>query len=173
MPLRYYRSKMSAAHNRPAPNLVIRSFRPGDEAAFRALNEAWISRYFRLEPADEKVLSNPLSTIIDPGGQIIFALVNDLHVGCCALLPTNDTEFEVAKMAVSTDWQGRGIGRAVLAATIDKAREMGAKRLYLETNHQLAPAIHLYEALGFRHVPKERLHASPYARADVFLEMFL
>jgi len=56
---------------------------------------------------------------------------------------------------------------------VDAARAMGAKRLYLETNHVLGPAIHLYEALGFTHVPAERLTPSPYARADVFLEMWL
>jgi putative acetyltransferase len=56
---------------------------------------------------------------------------------------------------------------------LDAARAMGAKRLYLETNHALLPAIHLYQAVGFTHLPKERVVASPYARADVFMEMWL
>jgi len=47
------------------------------------------------------------------------------------------------------------------------------KRLYLETNQVLLPAIHLYEAVGFTHLPKVRVVASPYARADVFMEMWL
>ena len=45
--------------------------------------------------------------------------------------------------------------------------------LYLETNHVLTPAIHLYEAVGFRNLPQERVTPSPYARADVFMEMVL
>ena len=76
--------------------------------------------------------------------------------------------YEVAKMAVAEEWQNRGIGRRVLAYTIEQARVLGAKRLYLETNSKLANAIHLYEALGFRHLPPRH---SPYIRANVFMEL--
>ena len=78
--------------------------------------------------------------------------------------------FEMAKLAVAEDCQGCGVGRKVLERTIEEARAMGAKRLYLETNHTLKNAIHLNEALGFRHLPPR---ASHYARADVFMEMDL
>jgi putative acetyltransferase len=151
----------------------IRPFRFGDESAFRKLNERWISQYFKVEEADEKVFSDPVGTILHPGGQILFAEMGGKLVGCCALVPIADREFEVAKMAVDPEFQGKGIGRSLLRAVVDAGREMGARRLYLETNHQLGPAIHLYEELGFRHVPAHRVHASPYARADVFMELFL
>jgi ribosomal protein S18 acetylase RimI-like enzyme len=141
----------------------IRPFRFGDESAFRKLNERWISQYFKVEEADEKVFSDPVGTILHPGGQILFAEMGGIA----------DREFEVAKMAVDPEFQGKGIGRSLLRAVVDAGREMGARRLYLETNHQLGPAIHLYEELGFRHVPAQRVHASPYARADVFMELFL
>jgi putative acetyltransferase len=45
--------------------------------------------------------------------------------------------------------------------------------LYLETNHALTPAIHLYEDVGFRHIPKERVKPSLYERTEVFMEMVL
>jgi putative acetyltransferase len=151
----------------------IRPFRFGDESAFRKLNERWISQYSKVEEADEKVFSDPVGTILHPGGQILFAEMGGKLVGCCALVPIADREFEVAKMAVDPEFQGKGIGRSLLRAVVDAGREMGARRLYLETNHQLGPAIHLYEELGFRHVPAQRVHASPYARADVFMELFL
>ena len=38
----------------------IRPFRFGDESAFRKLNERWISQYFKVEEADEKVFSDPV-----------------------------------------------------------------------------------------------------------------
>jgi len=88
-------------------------------------------------------------------------------------MPMGPNEFEVSKMAITASAQGLGAGRFQLQGVVDAARAMGAKRLYLETNHVLGPAIHLYEALGFTHVPAERLTPSPYARADVFLEMWL
>jgi ribosomal protein S18 acetylase RimI-like enzyme len=153
--------------------LLIREFEPGDETHFRRLNEEWIVRYFALETKDEYSFSDPQHTILDHGGRIFFAVRDDEVVGCCALLALAPGEFEVSKMAVTPSSQGSGIGRRLLESAIAGARSCGARRLYLETNHTLAPAIHLYESLGFRYVPSERVVSSPYARADVFMELYL
>jgi hypothetical protein len=48
-----------------------------------------------------------------------------------------------------------------------------ATRLYLETNSKLQNAIHVYESLGFTHLPAESVKPSPYARANVYMEMWL
>jgi len=40
--------------------------------------------------------------------------------------------------------------------------------IYLETNDRLLDAIHLYEQLGFRHLPPK---TSEYTRANVFMEL--
>jgi putative acetyltransferase len=156
----------------PAPGeITIREFEPGDEAAFRQLNEEWITRYFRIEAKDLEALLDPQANILAPGGRIFFAAIDGECVGCCALVPTGDGEFEVAKMAVTATRQGIGIGRKLLQSTVDAARSMGTRRLYLETNHVLTPAIRLYESIGFRHMAPG--HVSPYARADVFMEIML
>ena len=76
-------------------------------------------------------------------------------------------------MAVTPAWQGRGLGRKLLEHVIHQARQLKAKRLYLETNSRLVPAIRLYESLGFRHLPADRVIPSPYQRADVYMEFFL
>ena len=156
-----------------AGDVYIREFRAGDEAIFRELNEEWITRYFKMEPADEEKLGDPRGQILDRGGRILLAFEGDRGVGCCALIPMGAQEFEVAKMAVTDTHQGKGIGHRLMAATIAKAREIGATRLYIETNHTLTPAIRLYRAHGFRELPPERAVQSPYARADVFLELVL
>ncbi len=153
-------------------DLKLRNFRPEDAGAFRLLNEAWIEKYFRLEEKDRETLAKP-QEILDAGGQIVMALLGEERVGCCALIRIGESEYEVAKMTVSDEYRGRGYGRAVLAGTIEEARRMGATRLYLETNSSLTPAIKLYESLGFKHVPPEQVHPSPYARADVYMEMEL
>ena len=159
--------------NNRAPEVHLRSFRPGDEAAFRELNEAWIAKYFRIEDADRKVLGNPVANILGPGGHIFFAIMDARPVGCCALLPMEPGSFELAKMAVDDGQRGRGIGRKLLEYTLARARQVGAQRLYLETNRKLENALHLYESVGFRHLPPERVTPSPYARANVFMEMQL
>jgi putative acetyltransferase len=153
--------------------LQVRDFREGDAEAFRRLNEEWIVKFFKLEPKDEYVFANPKETILDKGGRIFFVVEGDVALGCCALLKLAEGEFEVGKMAVTESAKGRGLGRMVLTAAIDAARKSGATRLFLETNHALTPAIALYESLGFQHMAAEKVKASPYARADVAMELFL
>ena len=154
-------------------DLTIREFQAGDEVAFRRLNEEWIVREFVLEPKDQYSLTDPQGTILDHGGRIFFAVRDGETVGCCALVAMEPGEFEVAKMAVTRTAQGGGIGRQLIEKVVQEAKASGVKRLYLETNHKLTPALRLYEAVGFRPLPPDRIVASPYARADVFLELWL
>ncbi len=158
--------------NAASLDLTIREFRAGDEVAFRRLNEEWIVREFVLEPKDQYSLADPQGTILDHGGRIFFAIRDGETVGCCALVAMGAGEFEVAKMAVTLAAQGGGVGRQLLEKVVQEAKASGATRLYLETNHKLAPALRLYEAVGFRRLPPERVVASPYARADVFMELW-
>ena len=155
--------------------ISIRPYQPGnsDDQAFRLLNEEWITRYFRLESKDEASFASPQQKILDPGGKLLFAIRDNEPIGCCALLAMGPGEFEVAKMAVTAAAQGSGAGRLLLESAITLAREFRATRLYLETNHILTPAIRLYESVGFEHLPPERITPSPYARADVYMEMLL
>ena len=153
--------------------IVLREFLSGDEDAFRWLNEEWITRFFKLEPKDLQALGDPQQSVLDKGGRVVLAFRGDKALGCCALLPLSDGFYEIAKMAVTERAQGQGVGRRVMVFAIGLARELGAKGLYLETNHALLPAIGLYRSVGFTDVPAERVVPSPYERADVFMEMTL
>ena len=152
---------------------TIRPFQAGDDSAFRALNEEWISKSFGMEDKDRVTLGDPVGQILQPGGRIYIALHGEEPIGCCALIPMEPSVFELAKMAVAEGYRGQGIGRKLLEHVVDHAKALGTRRLYLETNSKLANAIHLYESVGFRHLPSERVKPSPYARADVSMEMWL
>lgn len=154
-------------------DLVFRSFQAGDETAFRELNEAWIRKYFAIEAKDVEVLSDPEKYILQPGGEIVMASLDGRAVGCCALLAMPDRCFEIGKMAVAEEHRGKGIGKKLLAHAVERGRELGAQRLYLETSTKLPNAIHVYESQGFTHLPAERIRKSPYARSDLYMEMFL
>ena len=153
--------------------IVLRPFEPGDEAAFRDLNEAWIQEYFSIEGKDSQVLGDPVRHILQEGGSIYMALQGGKPAGCCALVAAGEGCLELAKMAVDKDLRGSGIGRKLLVFVVEQARQAGATRLFLETNHTLEAAIHLYEAVGFSRIPADRGHVSPYARSDVAMEMVL
>ncbi|HMH21394.1 MAG TPA: GNAT family N-acetyltransferase [Puia sp.] len=78
--------------------------------------------------------------------------------------------FELAKMGVSPLAQGKGIGFLLGQACIEKARSLGAEKIYLESNTRLKPAISLYHKLGFRKVAGP---PSPYERCDIQMELKL
>lgn len=142
------------------------------QSAFKALNEEWISTYFEIEEADRKALDNPKSYILDKGGKIFVALYNNEPVGVCALIKMDDPdyEYELAKMAVSPSIQGKSIGWLLGQAVVNAAKELGASKLYLESNTSLKPAINLYHKLGFKKVVGR---STPYARCNIQMELDL
>lgn len=154
----------------PEDRIVIRPLQPGEEKAFHDINIDWIQRFFVVEKKDRETLENPGAVILDKGGAILMAMDGPLAVGCVALIAMGEGGYELAKMGVLPAAQGRGVGRRLVAAAIDHARGIGAKRLYLETNSSLGPAVKLYAEAGFQSVKGP---PSPYARADVQMELML
>ena len=148
--------------------MQIVAFQPRHAEAWRSLNEAWIGKHFIIEPKDREVLDDPVGKIIAKGGHIFMAEQDGQAIGCVGLIAMADGGFEVAKMTVSEAARGTGLGRSLMQACIDKAREAGAPRLYLETNGSLGPALGLYRAAGFVDLPPRE---TPYARANVFMEL--
>jgi GNAT superfamily N-acetyltransferase len=137
---------------------------------FRRLNEAWISRYFRIEAPDSRVLEAPQREILDKGGDIIVAVRDGDVVGVCALLRVDASTFELAKMAVAESARGLGIGYLVGQEAIRRATSAGATRLILESNTVLTPAIALYRKLGFVEVAGM---LSEYSRCNIHMELLL
>jgi len=54
--------------------------------------------------------------------------------------------------------RGHGVGRALVVAAVERARARGARRIELDTNEDNAPAIALYESLGFSARSKSHEH---------------
>ncbi|WP_339813833.1 GNAT family N-acetyltransferase [uncultured Imperialibacter sp.] len=137
---------------------------------FKRLNIEWIEAFFKVEKTDLLYLDNPKSYIIDKGGHIFFAEYDGEIVGTCALAKMDDETFELAKMGVSPKAQGKKIGWLLGQACIDKAKALGTKRIFLESNTRLVPAINLYHKLGFQKVTGP---PSPYERANIQMELIL
>ena len=152
--------------------IKIIDYSPIYKSAFADLNKEWISKYFKMEEADYKALDNAEEYIIQNGGYILVALLNKEPIGVCALIKMNDPlyDFELAKMAVSPKFQGRKIGWQIGEAIKLKAKLVGAKKLYLESNTILEPAINLYRKLGFIEVYGR---PTPYERCNIQMELTL
>jgi ribosomal protein S18 acetylase RimI-like enzyme len=62
----------------------------------------------------------------------------------------------VLRMYVSADSAGRGVGRALLAAALERARALpGVEKVNLTVAEHNARAVALYESVGFRRFARE------------------
>lgn len=149
--------------------VTLREYSDALAPHFHDINAQWISAMFRLEDTDREVLSDPRNRIIAPGGVILFAEVEGLGVvGTCALQKTGPRSYELTKMGVLESVRGLKIGEFLLAAVIERAQSLRADPLYLLTSSKCAPAIHLYEKLGFQHDAEIMArYGARYQRCDV------
>ncbi len=139
---------------------------------FRDLNYEWLKKYFEIEPEDEKILTDPEGTIVNKGGEILFARYKDEIVGTCAAVKIDDKTYELAKMAVTEKAQGRQIGKKLALAVIGFTYSKGAKQVILETSRKLGPAVNLYSSLGFEYV-KIDPDESKYKRTTIKMKLDL
>ena len=99
-----------------------------------------------------------------------MAEVDGRIVGSAGLMKEKEGVYELVKMAVTADYQGKGISKLLIEKCLAKAKEIGARKLSLFSNHQLQRAIGVYEKYGFHHVAVED---SPMETADVKMELIL
>ncbi|RTY88673.1 GNAT family N-acetyltransferase [Flavobacterium sp. GSP27] len=145
-------------------------FCPAFKDAIKTLNLEWLQKYFRVEPKDEKILSDPQGQIIDKGGMIFYAKYKNTIVGTVSLIKIDNATFELSKMAVTDNAQGLGIGKKLMLHCFAVAESKGIEKLILYSNRKLLSAIHLYEKFGFAEVP---LEDGVYERADIKMERII
>jgi ribosomal-protein-alanine N-acetyltransferase len=98
------------------------------------------------------------------GAYVATALVG--YAGISVLGGRHDAEASVHTIGVDPDWQGKGIGRALLVALLARADEVHAP-VYLEVRTDNAAAIGLYEAHGFTRIGMRRRYYWP-SGADAY-----
>ncbi|WP_347926130.1 bifunctional helix-turn-helix transcriptional regulator/GNAT family N-acetyltransferase [Pontimicrobium sp. SW4] len=151
-------------------DIEITSFKKQYSKNFYELNIEWLQTFFYVEPLDEEVLSKPETYIINKGGHIFFAKLNNQIVGTVALMPIGENGlFELTKMAVSPEHRGLKIGQQLIQHCIDFAKSIGLPKLILYSNTVLENAIYIYRKYGFIEIPVEA--NSPYKRSDIKMEL--
>lgn len=145
----------------------ILPYDPAYREDFKRLNIEWLEAYFRVEEADEKILSDPEKYILAPGGVIFFARRGGEIVGACALTPRGNGAVALSRMGVTQSHRGKGIGRKLLAEAIRWYEKSGAAFLCLESNTRLEAAIGLYESVGFAHA--EHPEPPTHERSNVYM----
>lgn len=150
--------------------VTIIPFSPDLKEPIKTLNIEWLKKYFKIEPKDEIVLSNPQEEIIDKGGMIFYAKYNGAIVGTVSLIKMADGAFELSKMAVTDGFQGLGIGKKLMQHCVEIAQEKAIEKIIIYSNRSLKAAIHLYEKFGFEEI---LLEDGAYERADIKMEKII
>ena len=139
-------------------------------ADFKRLNMEWLDKYDLVETHDLEILNDPRKNILDTGGCIYLAKYDDEIVGSAGLINEGNGTFELAKMAVTAKFQGKGISKMLIEKCLERAKQLHAKRILLFSNSQLTTAISLYKKYGFQHIDASD---SPFVTADVKMELSL
>ncbi len=131
----------------------IRPARVEDVDAMRDL----IDRY----AADDRMLSRSREFLVERVRDFFVAEADGAFVACCALAVLTSELAEIRSLAVHPDAGGRGIAKALVAACLDAARQLGLRRVFALT---LVPEF--FERCGFTltslgHLPEKSASECP------------
>lgn len=137
---------------------------------FVSLSIDWLQKYVSVEPVDLEILNNPEKYIFSRGGKVFFARLNNETVGTVAMIPYGNKAYELAKMTVSEEHRGLGIGQLLMEHSINFAKSQKAEKVVLFTANVLVPAVKLYRRFGFSDVASTD---KKYQEADMYMELCL
>lgn len=105
----------------------------------------------------EKELAELPGAYSPPDGRLLLAAHGAQLAGCVALHQLEDEICEMKRLYVRPEFRGRGLGRVLAERVVADAREIGYKRLRLDTVEPvMRGAVALYRKLGFREIASYR-----------------
>lgn len=126
---------------------------------------------FELDFQDfKKELADLPGDYAPPFGCILLAKDTEQIAGCVALRKMDENICEMKRLYVRPAYRGKGIGKKLSVAIIEKARDMGYKSMRLDTVPSMKQAIALYQSLGFKEIQPYRYNPIEGAK---FMELTL
>lgn len=94
---------------------------------------------------------------VEPRGALLMARINGELVGCCALRPLDNVDYpnacEMKRLYVRKAYRQLGIGRQLVEAIMDCARQADYDCVLLDTLSDMESARALYQDLNFEEIP--------------------
>jgi GNAT superfamily N-acetyltransferase len=116
-----------------------------------------------------------LDWFMQPKGCLLLGYVDDQPMGIACLKPLTDSIGEVKRMFVRPEARNRGLGRALLDRLLEEARQIGYKRVRLDSARFMTEAHQLYRKSGFREIEAYEGSEIPkeFQNHWIFMEMEL
>lgn len=114
---------------------------------------------------------------LPPVGQVLVAEHGGRVVGCVTYVSGPDSplaeslqagEAGIRMLGVDADAQGRGIGRRLVEACVERARQQGRRAVFLHSTSYMHGAHRIYGRLGFRRTPDRDWEPFPGLRLQAF-----
>jgi putative acetyltransferase len=155
------------------PDLIISEAASAEELeAIRALFREYASRLgvdlcFQNFEAELRSLPGAYSR---PRGRLLIARVEGQVAGCIALRPLDEVSCEMKRLYVRPQFRRLRVGKSLAQQIVEEARKIGYATMRLDTLDSMAPALRLYESLGFERCGA--YYETPLANT-VFMELRL
>ena len=141
-------------------NLKLRTLSDDDTEALEQVRQyfrnyaAWLGVDLSYQNFDQEMASLP-GAYIAPQGRLFFAEIDGQPAGCVGVRPLADSEgvCEMKRLYVDPEMRGRGIGARLALAAIKAAKEIGYRKLMIDTLPNMRMAVKLYRELGFTEAP--------------------
>jgi len=132
-------------------NFTIVPYTDAFRSTFAAIWVPWLKSMTGKDPEPEDLLAveNPADFYISKGGAVFFAISEATPIAAVAVKNLGGGAYEFCKLVVLDDARGAGVGRAMVQACIDFARQHGGSVLMLQSFGRLTVALDLYARMGF------------------------
>jgi ribosomal protein S18 acetylase RimI-like enzyme len=135
--------------------------RPEDVESVSTLIAAFRDWWGKDDPALELIRATTATLLEDPNTDFLLAAPDGERpaAGVCQLryrlsVWTGADDCWLEDLFVDESARGTGLGRALVNAGLERAKERGCRRIELDVNETNTDAIAFYEALGFTTKPK-------------------
>ena len=137
---------------------MIRDLKPGDNMAIASVIRETLTEFGANRPGTvyfDPTTDDLFSLFQKKGSYYQVALIDDVLVGGGGIYPSDglpENTCELVKMYLLPSARGLGLGKKMIAACLENAKQLGYQQVYLETMPELKDALKTYEKFGFSYL---------------------